>query len=112
MEKEIYGEIMEMLKYIPDIVLELRKNKTDEVYKRLKECIPKLNNIYSNLLAHKNEYEKMGVSLPQEVILAQINNMIEGFEYTDTIKLADTLEYEVINMLELYKDILIEKGIQ
>lgn len=111
MEKEIYGEIIEMLKYIPGIVLELRKNKTDVVYKRLKECMPTLNKIYTNLLAHKAEYEKMGVELPQEVILAQISNMIDGFEYRDTIKLADTLEYEVINMLALYKDILTEKGI-
>lgn len=112
MEKEIYEEVIEMLKCLPEIISKLRKNETDGVYKKLKECVPKLNHIYTNLLAHKAEYEEMGVELPQDVILAQINNMIDGFEYKDIIRLADTLEYEVIDMLMLYKDILKEKGIQ
>lgn len=112
MEKEIYGEVREMLKCLPEIILQLRRNETGEVYKRLQGCMPKLNQIYTSLLAHKAEYEKMGVELPQDVILAQINNMIDGFEYRDIIRLADTLEYEVSDMLVLYKDILEEKGIQ
>lgn len=112
MEKEIYEDVCDILKKLPDIILQLRKNETNQVYKELQGSMKRLNHIYTSLLAHKAEYEEMGVSLPQNVILGQLNNMVDGFEYRDIIKLADTLEYEVCDMLELYKEILEEKGIQ
>ena len=47
-----------------------------------------------------------GIDIPQDVILKQISNMAEGYEYRDNVLLADTLDYEILDTLQLYVEIL------
>lgn len=112
MEEQIYRDINELLDVLPDIIKDFRRNNTNPAYKKMQNIMPQINRIYISLLEHKAEYEKLGVELPQDIIMAQLNNMADGFEYRDSIKLGDTLEYEIINTLSLYKELIEEKGMQ
>ena len=69
--------------------------------KELIGCIKKLNLVLK-------EFQKLGVDVPEDIILTQMKNLMTGFEKRDTVLLADTMEYEIKNTLLFYNDILKE----
>lgn len=76
--------------------------------KELISCIKSVNVVLKEFVGRISEFESMGVSIPQEIILTQLRNLMDGFEKKDTSLLADTLEYEIKNTLLFYNDILAE----
>lgn len=76
--------------------------------KELISCIKKLNLILKEFTDRVPEFQKLGVDVPEDIILTQMKNLMTGFEKRDTILLADTMEYEIKNTLLFYNDILKE----
>jgi hypothetical protein len=71
-------------------------------------CIKNLNGILKEFIGRIEEFLSYGVDIPEEVILTQMKNLMDGFENQDSVLLADTLEYEIKNTILFYNDILNE----
>lgn len=76
--------------------------------KELISCIKKLNLVLKEFTDRVPEFQKLGVDVPEDIILTQMKNLMTGFEKRDTVLLADTMEYEIKNTLLFYNDILKE----
>lgn len=77
-----------------------------EAFGSLAEIMPELNGMIGTLLTEIPYYRTLGVDLPEDVILAQLQNLVEGMEYKDMVLLMDTLQYEISATLQVYKEIL------
>lgn len=84
----------------------LCQNNTTPAMKEISAIIPELNGIITKLLSEIPYYRQLGVDLPEDVIIAQLNNLLEAFEQKDIVMLADTLKYEISDTLQVYEEIL------
>lgn len=91
---------------IDNIYEMLCENNTTPAMKEISRIMPEINNLIMKLISEIPYYRQLGVDLPDDVILAQLNNLLEAFEQKDTIMLADSLKYELADTLEVYKEIL------
>lgn len=57
---------------------------------------------------NKAKYKKVGIEIPEDVLIMQLNNLMDGIENKDVIKIADTLEYEICNTVDFYNELLQE----
>lgn len=80
----------------------------EETFASLEGYLQEIISVYMALIGDLPEYKKMGIDLPEEVILQQVKNLDEAVQYHDLIKLYDTLKYEVQDTFNLYKEIKIE----
>ena len=76
------------------------------VREKINPCIIEIQTVLKEFMDRVSEFQKLGVDIPMNVILEQLNNMVSGMEYGDMILLADTLEYEIKNTILFYTDIL------
>ena len=65
------------------------------VREKINPCIIEIQTVLKEFMDRVSEFQKLGVDIPMNVILEQLNNMVSGMEYGDMILLADTLEYEI-----------------
>ena len=86
----------------------LCKNNTNSAMKAINQIMPELNEIIMKLISEIPYYRKQGVDLPEDVILAQLQNLLEAFEHSDIVMLADTLKYELTATLKVYEEILVQ----
>lgn len=109
------------MKDIDDRILKIERiiEQLDEVYMSL--CIDeakgfeKFNIVVSDLseqigeiVSKASDISQMGVDIPVEVIVSQLNNITEACTNLDSIMLADTVRYEIRETLVFYKEILQE----
>ncbi len=104
-----------MLETVKDILVRtdsiyqmLCENNTTPAMKEISGIMPELNRIITKLMSEIPYYRQLGVDLPEDVILAQLNNLLEAFEHRDMVMLADTLKFELSDTLEVYKEILMQ----
>lgn len=86
----------------------LCKNNTKPAMKAINQLLPELNEIIMKLISEIPYYRQLGVDLPEDVILVQLQNLLEAFEHGDMVMLADTLKYELMNTLQVYEEILVQ----
>lgn len=103
-------KIREINTIIDEIVMVLRQGYTTEGIKKINNIMPELNSIIMKFIESIPEYHEKGIDIPQDVIITQLQNMLEGIEYQDCVQLADTLEYELADTLKVYDEILTELG--
>lgn len=75
---------------------------------KLNKLMSEINTIFSDIIQNINIFKENGVDASEEIILLQLENMMDGLQNKDIIKLADTLEYEIIKTIEVYLEILRE----
>ena len=95
-----------IIKEIPEVTVLLKQNKETEGYQAFNRLVPDINNAMTEFIELIPKLQTAGIDIPQDVILKQISNMAEGYEYRDNVLLADTLDYEILDTLQLYVEIL------
>lgn len=102
----IEEKVAELLIEIPKISRMLYQNKQREAYDTFNENIQKLEQVMLTFIEAIPTLREIGIDIPEEVIITQLKNMTEGYQLKDNILLADTLEYEIMDSLCVYKEIL------
>ena len=100
------GEIEKLLERIDAVAVELYRNNIGAVAVELGEMFPKINQILLKLIGDSDAYEKVGIEVPQDILISQVKNFMEAYEKKDVLMLADTMKYEIYEALCYYKEIL------
>lgn len=90
----------------------LCQNNTTPAMKEISEIMPGLNGIITKLISEIPYYRQLGVDLPEDVIIAQLNNLLDAFEQKDMVMLADSLKYELSDTLQVYEEILTQLAVE
>ena len=106
--QKITEKVRSVLTELDSIYEMLCKNNTNPAMKAISQIMPELNEIIMKLISEIPYYRQLGVDLPEDVILAQLQNLLEAFEQSGTVMLADTLKYELTNTLQVYDEILVQ----
>ena len=101
-----HSHVDNIIKQIPEVTVLLKQNKETEGYQAFNRLVPDINNAMTEFIELIPKLQAAGIDIPQDVILKQISNMAEGYEYRDNVLLADTLDYEILDTLQLYVEIL------
>jgi len=104
---ELIEKNEKLLIQIDAIVDKIWKNQKN-LNKELASCIKDINGILRDFIGRIEEFKNYGIEVPEDVILNQIKNLMNGYEEKDSILLADTMEYEIKNTILFYTDILNE----
>lgn len=64
-----------------------------------------MNSVIMEFIDRIPEFKEKGIDVPEDILLNQINNLVEGYENKDNALLADTLEYEITEALLMYQEI-------
>lgn len=100
--------VKKLIESIPPIVKQLRQNKGNEAYTEFGKIFSDLNSSMLTFINAIPAINSMGVDIPTDVVISQLNNMVEGFQHKDNVLLADTLEYEIMESMNLYYEILMQ----
>lgn len=96
------NEINHIMKEIEEAGCLLWEQKSDG-YKKVQEIVKQLGNIIPEILDFLLLYDVDGHSA--EMMIAQLQAINKGLENRDVVCLADTLNYELYNVLAMYQDI-------
>lgn len=103
MSETSYDEISDK---IENIIINLRQGKDREAYKDINEQMPVINELFVDIIRNINIFKENGIDVSENIIMMQLENMIDGLENKDDVKLADTLEYEISQTINVYKEIM------
>ena len=103
MSETSYDEISDK---IENIIINLRQGKDREAYKDINEQMPVINELFVDIIRNTNIFKENGIDVSENIIMMQLENMIDGLENKDDVKLADTLEYEISQTINVYKEIM------
>ena len=95
------GEMKDTLWIIEEMTLRLRQTSDDAwdyVNAPVQELVYKMTEIVDWAQQKINE----GEEFPMDILLQQLQNLDEAYTQKDEVLLADTLEYEVSNALQVY----------
>lgn len=97
------GEIKDTIWIIEEMTLRLRQASDDVwdyVNAHVQELVYKMTEIVDWAQQKINE----GEEFPMDILLQQLQNLDEAYTQKDEVLLADTLEYEVSNALQVYME--------
>lgn len=97
-------QIVEKMDKITEDIWKNKKGINEELI----SCIKEINAVMKEFIGRVEEFRGYGVDIPEDVILSQLRNLMDGFEQRDSILLADSMEYELKNTILFYNDILSE----
>lgn len=97
--ENILGELDQIIRY-------LCMSESKQAFTKLATIMPDLNGLIGQLLSEIPYYRELGVDLPEDIILAQLQNLIDGMQHKDIVMLMDALNYEIGDTLQVYKEIL------
>lgn len=88
-----------LMQQLDRTVLELRQVKENAV-RLYVNIMPSIIKIYSELIAlkEKKNYQEIDVN----ILIQQLQNLESAYKQRDMVFLADTLEYEVVDSVNLY----------
>ena len=95
------SEMKDTVRIVEEMVLRLRQASDDAgdyVYAHVQELVYKMTEIVDWAQQKINE----GEEFPMDILLQQLQNLDEAYTQKDEVLLADTLEYEVSNALQVY----------
>ena len=102
------NRIKELLVKIDELTDYFYKDNQSKGYDGLSKIMPVITSIMSDFLHDIPTFNECGMSIPLDIVIAQLNNLIEAIKNKDTIKTADCLKYEITDSLSLYMEILVE----
>lgn len=95
------SEMKDTVRIVEEMVLRLRQASDDAwdyVNAHVQELVYKMTEIVDWAQQKINE----GEEFPMDILLQQLQNLDEAYTQKDEVLLADTLEYEVSNALQVY----------
>ncbi len=87
-----------------EIVRELRQNK-EQGLEHVAESLPDMIDIFQELFAMADRRQE-GIEIPVDVLEQQLENFEHSYRQRDIVQLADTLEYEILESICFYIEIL------
>lgn len=87
-----------------EIVRELRQNK-EQGLEHVAESLPDMIDIFQELFAMADRRQE-GIEIPIDVLEQQLENFEHSYRQRDIVQLADTLEYEILESICFYIEIL------
>ena len=96
-------EIKNTLQIIEKMVLYLRQ-ATDEAWDYVNAHAQELICKMAEMVDWAQQKKNTGGELPIDILLQQLQNLNEAYTQKDEILLADTLEYEISNALQVYME--------
>ncbi len=99
-------KVNNLISRIPEVVKHLRQNRDDRAYNAFGKIIIDLNAVMVTFINAIPSINQLGLDIPTDVVVAQLKNTSDGFEFRDNVLLADALEYEIMDSLKLYSEIL------
>ncbi len=103
------NEIQDAIKKIDDFVIALYKDYKSAI-KNINNIVSIVNDIISRLLNQIEYYKAQGEEIDTNIIIQQLNNLLQGIQYNDQILIADTLKYEIIESMNMYRDLVLAYG--
>lgn len=91
-----------------EIIMELRQNK-EGCLEHAAESLPDMINIFQELFALADRKSE-GIVIPIDVLKQQLENFERSYHQRDIVQLADTLEYEILESIYFYIEILKNMG--
>lgn len=95
------SEMKEAVRIVEGMTLRLRQASDDAwdyVNAHVQELVYRMTEIVDWAQQKINE----GEEFPMDILLQQLQNLNEAYTQKDEVLLADTLEYEVSNVLQVY----------
>lgn len=102
------NEIIELIKKNEEVCKNIYEGNTGKAFLTKQDIIIKNQKVFSEFIELIPKLKPLGVDIPLEVILQQLKNLIEAYEFSDAVLLMDTLKYEINDSLVLYKEIIEE----
>ena len=91
---------------INDISRLMYGNDIKEAFNMMAEYMPYITQYMNEFVNNIPEYNRLGANLPQDIVIIQIKNLLDGIENKDVLLIADTLKYEILPSLQVYDEIL------
>ena len=95
------SEMKDTVRIVEEMILRLRQASDDTwdyVNAHVQELVYRMTEIVDWAQQKINE----GEEFPMDILLQQLQNLNEAYTQKDEVLLADTLEYEVSNALQVY----------
>lgn len=105
--KDLGKDLMGLSESLKEISLHFMQDK-DETYKDFSEKIKEVSEVMMHFFNESERMKEIGIDVPQNVITAQLENIVEGLGKKDSMLLADTLQYEILPSLEYFYKVLEE----
>lgn len=101
-------EIEEIISEINGVYIGLCQKSNESMKGELANVLPKVTKYMSELVQVVIKIKEYGVDIPVEVLTAQMENLLDGFDHMDYMQMADTLYYEITDSMRLFIDIIEE----
>ena len=95
------SEITNVLQIVEKMVMVLRQ-ATDGAWDYVNAYIQELVCKMTEMVDWAQQQINAGETFPIDILLQQIQNLNEAYVQKDEVLLADTLEYEISNTLQIY----------
>lgn len=103
------NEIQDAIEKIDDFIIALYKDYESAI-KNINNIVSVVNDIIGRLLNEIDYYKDQGEEIDTDIIIQQLNNLLQGIQYNDQILIADTLKYEIIESINMYRDLVLAYG--
>ena len=97
------GEIKDTVWIIEEMTLRLRQ-ASDDAWDYVNAHVQELVYRMTEMVDWAQQKINEGEEFPMDILLQQLQNLDEAYTQKDEILLADTLEYEVSNALQVYME--------
>jgi hypothetical protein len=95
-------EINQLVEHTVEAACLLYQGNHEAARQKLDLILNGINNCYFTMVNGQEQFERIGIQIPVEVLTAQYHNMAESLQCGDLLKLADTLFYEIKEGLEFF----------
>lgn len=95
-----------LLEKLPAVILELKREQVPGAFLKIQDILLLITECVQSLFEKAEEYQGLGIEVPQEIILSQLRNLLEAVEMKDITQLLDCFEYEILETLKFYEEIL------
>lgn len=100
--------ISELQKKIEQTYTWICMDESEKAVFQTKELLSDIQILITSLISEIPYYRTLGVDLPEQIILEQLTNLLDGIENNDMVQIGDSLKYEIGDTLMVYSEILEE----
>ncbi len=97
------GEMRDTVWIIEEMTMRLRQ-ASDDVWDYVNAHVQELVYKMAEIVDWAQQKINEGEEFPMDILLQQLQNLDEAYTQKDEVLLADTLEYEVSNALQVYME--------
>lgn len=103
MNTEIDKAINDIQDYVKLLYLDYSKGMS-----KINEIVGIVQTYIGNFVSKIETYNKFGENIAVDIVLDQIKRLSDGISFGDQVQIADILQYEIIESLKIYGE-LVEK---